>query len=146
MNSARNEDLVVSDALTIPAGELEVSFARSSGPGGQHVNKVETRVTLRFDLAGSAVLSESQQARIAARLATRISKAGVLRVVCQKHRSQSANEREARVRLAALLAAALVRPPRRRKTAVPKAQRRRRLEGKRRRSRLKQDRRRPPSD
>ncbi len=135
----------INERLVIPEAELEVVAGPSSGPGGQNVNKVETRVTLRFDLEASPSLAAEDKALLRGRLATRISKAGVLRVVCQKHRTQAANRREATERFARLLAAALERRRPRRPTRPPAAAERRRLEGKRRRAELKRQRR-PPGD
>lgn len=129
--------LEVNDRLTIPDAELEVQSSRSSGPGGQNVNKVETRVTVRFDVAGSAVLTEEERRLILERLSSRITKEGVLQVSSQVHRSQAANREEAMERVARLLAAALRPRRRRKKTRVPRAAKRRRLEAKRRRSEVK---------
>jgi ribosome-associated protein len=130
----------VTDTLAIPEHEVTYTFSRSAGPGGQHVNKVSTRVTLLFDVAHSRSLSDRQRARIRGRLATRINRGGVLRVVCQKHRSQSANREEARERFAGLLREALRERPRRKKAGVPRSVVERRLEQKRRRSGLKRER------
>jgi ribosome-associated protein len=136
---------------TIPIGELarvndeelEFVFSRSSGPGGQHVNRVETRVTLRFDVDRSPSLGAEQKRRLHATLASRIGRDGVLRVVAQRHRSREANRRAAIERFVELVAAAL-RPRRpRRATHVPTAERRRRVESKRRRAELKRGRGRP---
>lgn len=129
--------LPVDDQLVLPERELTYRSSRSSGPGGQNVNKVETRVTLLFDIPGSAVLDETQKNVIRRQLATRINKRGVLRVVSQRHRTQNANREAARTKLAELLAEAL-RPRRpRRPTRTPKKARRRRLEEKKRRGELK---------
>jgi ribosome-associated protein len=127
----------INDRVSIPEDELAFAASRSGGPGGQHVNKVSSRVTLRFDLDGSPSLTESQKHRIRRRLATRVSNDGVLRVVCQRHRSQIANRREVVERFAELLRKALKRPRRRRKTRVPAESKRLRLEDKRRRGELK---------
>ncbi|MDX1501989.1 MAG: alternative ribosome rescue aminoacyl-tRNA hydrolase ArfB [Thermoanaerobaculia bacterium] len=132
--------------LAIDETELEFVTSRSSGPGGQNVNKVESRVTLHFDVAASAALSEAQKERLRARLATRINRAGVLRVVSQKHRTQRANRDEAVRRFAELVGRALERRPPRRRTRVPEAAKRRRLEQKRRRGRRKSERRAPGLD
>ena len=125
--------------------ELRFTYSRSSGPGGQNVNRVETRVTLLFDLFGSPSLSEGQKRRIAIRLATRINKEGILRVVSQRHRTREANRRAATERFEELLTGALRIQRLRRKTRVPRQARRRRLEGKRRRGELKRLRLRPGS-
>ena len=133
------------ERVEIGENELSFTYARSSGPGGQHVNRVETRVTLRFDVMASPSLTEDQKQRILRRLATRINKEGVLRVVSQRHRSREANRRAAIERFHELLATALRPRRKRRRTHVPKAARRRRLESKRRRGEVKQLRRKPGS-
>lgn len=130
----------INPSLSLPDGELELRTSRSAGPGGQNVNKLETRVTVRFDVAGSPSLSEDERQRIQERLGTRISKAGVLQVSSQRHRTQAANREAAVARLAGLLAAALEPEAERKPTRMPKAAKRRRLEEKRRRGRLKQER------
>ncbi len=132
--------ILIKDNLSIPDDELSFEFSRSSGPGGQNVNKVSTRVTLLFDVSGSPSLTDEQRSRIMSRLRTRITKAGVLRVTSQKHRSQSANREAARERFAELLHEALRRTRPRRKTNVPKAVREKRLTDKRHRGRLKRQR------
>ena len=130
------------DALKrrIPIGQLSFRFARSRGPGGQNVNKVSTRVTLRFDLAGSYALSESEKRRIRTRMPGRVTKDGYLRVVSMRHRSQGANRHAVINRFYELLAQALSRPKPRKPTRVPPAARRRRLSDKRLRSRRKRQR------
>jgi ribosome-associated protein len=133
------------DRPAIPAGEFSFRTSRSGGPGGQNVNKVETRVTLLFDLNGSPSLSEEEKARIRTRLASRVGKDGFLRVVCQKHRSQSANRDEAVARFEALLGRALAREAPRRPTKPSRASRERRLTGKARLSERKRERSRRPS-
>ncbi|HMC82356.1 MAG TPA: aminoacyl-tRNA hydrolase [Candidatus Polarisedimenticolia bacterium] len=86
----------IRDGLAIREEELRFTASRSGGPGGQNVNKVSTRVTLWFDVAGSPSLTAEQRSLIRSRLATRISKEGVLRVVSQQTRSQAANREAAR--------------------------------------------------
>ena len=127
----------IDDRVSIPDDELDYATSRSSGPGGQNVNKVESRVTLLFDLDASPSLGESDKEQIRRRLSSRINKAGVLRVVSQKHRTQKANREAARERFAELLREALVRRAPRKPTRVSRAARRRRLEEKRRRGELK---------
>lgn len=112
-------------------------FDRSAGPGGQHVNKVSTRVTLLFDLPACTLLSDAQRARVAAALATRTGRDGRVRIVSQSQRSQSANRQTAEERLLALIRAAL-RPRRARRATRPTAaSRERRLAAKRRRGEQK---------
>ena len=132
--------LQITDDIAIADAEIEFSASRSSGPGGQNVNKVATRVTLRFDLEGSPHFSAEQKEMIRQRLATRINKEGILSVSAQRERSQSANREAARERLGELLRQALEVDPERRPTRVPARVDRRRLEEKRKRSRLKRDR------
>jgi ribosome-associated protein len=124
--------------VDIPESELSFRYARSSGPGGQNVNKVATKVTLLFDVAASEQLSPEQKELIVERLANRISRSGMLRITSQRHRSRSANQRDVLNRFAALLDEALHENRERRRTRVPKSQKKRRLEAKRRRSRVKQ--------
>jgi ribosome-associated protein len=111
----------VRDDLTIPDEELTFKTSRSSGPGGQNVNKVESRVTLLFDLEGSPSLTEEQKRLLHTRLSSRINKEGVLRVVSQKHRTQAANRASASERFAELVAEALVEHASRRPTKVSRA-------------------------
>jgi len=130
----------VSARLTIPDAELVERFSRSSGPGGQGVNTTDSRVELTFDLAASPSvpndLREPMQERLAQRLVN-----GVLTVVAQEHRTQLANRRAARDRLAALLREATSPPaPPRRPTRPTRASKERRLEGKRRRGETKRGR------
>ena len=135
--------LRITDNLSINDDDLRFEFARSSGPGGQNVNKVETKVRLLFDLQGSRSLSSKQRSRIEERLSTRITKAGVLHVSSQRHRSREANRRATIERFVELLADALEEEEPRLPTRVPKTQRKRRLESKRRRSQKKALRSRP---
>lgn len=135
------EDLVVSRRWVVPGGELHERFSRSSGPGGQGVNTADSRVELRFDVAASVSIPEDVRSRVLRRLSGRLND-GVLSVVASEHRSQLANRRAARSRLAALLRDAGAPPsPPRRATRPTAASRRRRLDAKRRRAETKEGRR-----
>ena len=104
----------ITDHLDIPDGEFEFTTSRSSGPGGQNVNKVSTRVTLLWDVDGSPSISDRQRALVRERLAGRINKEGVLRVIVQRHRTQLANREAAQSRgLPNWCAEALSEAPRR---------------------------------
>jgi ribosome-associated protein len=130
----------------VPVDEIEFRASRAGGPGGQNVNRRSTRVEARWNVATSAAVTEEQRRRILRRLATRISKDGVLRVVAYKERSQWRNRERAAARLQELVSEALrVRKPRL-KTRPPPSAKRARLEGKRRRKKIKEMRRRPAFD
>jgi ribosome-associated protein len=136
----------ITNGITIPLDELRFRYARSSGPGGQHVQKTETKVELLFDLANSPSLTGEQRDRALERLAGRLDSEGVLHLTSQGERSQLENREEVVRRFQALLAAAL-KPRKRRRPTQPSVQaRRRRLEGKRRRSQLKRLRGRVPPE
>ncbi len=124
----------INDEVAIDDGELRFEFSRSSGPGGQNVNKVETKVRLLFDVRGSRSLTSGQRSRIEERLATRITKDGVLHVSSQRHRTREVNRRATIERFVELMADALEEAEPRVRTKVPRAQRKRRLESKRQRS------------
>lgn len=128
------------DGLGIPDEEVSFVTSRSGGPGGQNVNKLETRVTLRFDLAASPSLTEEQKTRLRERLATRITRAGILHVTSQKHRTQAENREASVARFAELLREGLREEAPRKATKVPKAAKRRRIESKRRRGLRKKER------
>ena len=135
-----NRMIEITDEAFINKDELVFKVSRSSGPGGQNINKVNTRVTLFFDVANCGSLSDWQKQRILSRLATRADKNGVLRVVSQKFRTQGANRRAAIERLQQLLTDALKTRPIRKKSKVSYAAKQRRLEEKRQRSLLKRQR------
>lgn len=127
----------ITHQLWLPEEEIAFTASRSSGPGGQHVNKTSTRVTLLFDVAHSPSLTPAQAGRITRRLANRISRDGMLRVTSQQHRTQTANREAALERFVSLLQEALAEQAARVATRVPTGQRERRLAEKRRRGRLK---------
>ena len=135
--------LPVVAGVEIPDNELSVSFVRSSGPGGQNVNKVATTVQLRFDLAHTNILAEGAKARLRALSGRRLTADGAILIIARNHRTQEHNRREAEERLADLIRRALV-PPRPRKATRPtRAARERRLEHKARLQRTKRLRTRP---
>jgi ribosome-associated protein len=134
------DDLVVTRSWTVPAGELSERFSRSSGPGGQGVNTADSRVELSVDLAGSESVPAYLQERVLDRLASRLVD-GVLTITASEHRTQLANRRAARERLASLLRdAAAPPPPPRRPTKPSKRAKERRLTDKRRRGETKKGR------
>ncbi len=132
--------------IIIPENEIYFTFSTSRGPGGQNVNKVSSRATLHFDVTASQSLSGRRKGLVMQRLRTRITKAGVLRVVSQKHRGQRANRETALERFVELLRTALYEYPPRRRTSVPRAVTERRLRDKKHRSRLKRERSKPLGD
>jgi len=127
----------VTSRLAIPLEEVELRYSRSSGPGGQHAQKTETRVEAVFDVARSATLSDAQKRRLRARVGP------VVRTVAQDERSQSRNRELALERLGAAIRAGVRVPRKRRPTKPTAASRERRLEGKKRRARVKRMRQRP---
>jgi ribosome-associated protein len=140
------EDLRVLDSLLIPGAELEWAASRSSGPGGQNVNKLSTRVSLRWRVTTSGVLSDSQRARLLSKLGSRLTKEGELLVHGDGCRSQLDNRRAARDRLAQLVRDALHVPKSRRATRPTLGSKRRRLDAKKQRGQTKRQRGRPPGE
>jgi len=130
----------ITPGIHIPFSEISFTFSRSSGPGGQHVNKVNSRVTLWFNLRTSPSLSESQKARLFAKLSNRINNQGQLWLVSCSHRSQTVNRQAAILRFVELLRAALQRKRPRQRTMVSRAVKARRLTAKKIRGRLKKGR------
>jgi len=127
----------VTDTISIDEGEIEESFVRSSGPGGQNVNKLSTAVQLRFDVRRSPALPNDVAVRLMRLAGKRLTKDGVLVIVAQNHRTQERNRAEALQRLVALIQQAAVRPIPRRATKPTKASKEKRLEGKKIRSGIK---------
>jgi ribosome-associated protein len=127
----------VTDKISIDDSELEESFVRSSGPGGQNVNKVSSAVQLRFDVRRSPALANDVAIRLMKLAGSRLTKDGVIVIVAQEHRDQSRNRVGARERLFDLIRQAAVKPVVRRATKVPKAQKKKRVEGKKHRGQVK---------
>ncbi len=130
----------ITDKVLVAEHELVFKTSRSGGPGGQNVNKLNTRVAVLFDVVNSPSLSDEHKQQVRSRLSTRMDKHGVLRVVSQKHRSQEANRQAAVERLQELLQEALKPRPIRKKTKTPAAARENRLKAKKHRSAIKQHR------
>ena len=127
----------VTDSISIDEGEIEESFVRSSGPGGQNVNKLSTAVQLRFDVRRSPSLPNDVAIRLMRLAGKRMTKEGVLVLIAQNHRTQERNRAEAMERLVDLVQQAAVKPIPRRATKPTKASKERRIEGKKRRSGIK---------
>lgn len=133
--------LRITPSLALDDSELELKFVRSSGPGGQHVNKVATAVQLRFDVLASPTLPDDVRDRLIKLAGNRISDEGVLTIEASRYRSQTRNREDAVARLIELVRRATVRPKTRRATRPSANAKRRRLEDKRRRASTKQRRR-----
>jgi ribosome-associated protein len=141
-----DETLVrITGRVAIPADELAFTASRSSGPGGQNVNKVSTRITLWFDLDASPSLTDADKDRIRQALGSRIGRDGLLRIVSQTTRSQTANKELAVARFVELLRDALTPLPPRRKTRATLASKHRRLDAKKQHGALKRQRASRPS-
>ena len=135
--------LVVNVRLRIPLNEFHFTFARSGGPGGQNVNKVNTKATLRWDVSNSPILTDAVRARFVARNRRRMNGEGEVIMTSQRYRDQGRNVADCLAKLRDLLEAALVVPKVRKPTKPSRASKRRRLENKKINAQKKQ-RRRPP--
>ena len=127
----------ITDSISIDESELHESFVRSSGPGGQNVNKLSTAVQLRFDVRQSPSLPNDVAVRLMRLAGKRMTKDGVLVLIAQNHRTQERNRAEAQERLIDLIRQAAVRPVPRRATKPTKASKQRRIENKKRRANVK---------
>jgi ribosome-associated protein len=134
----------VTDSISLDESEIEENFVRSSGPGGQNVNKLSTAVQLRFDIRRSPSLPNDVAIRLIRLGGKRVTKEGVLVLIAQQHRTQERNRADALERLIDLIQQAAVRPVPRRATKPTKASKQKRLEGKKRRSGIKDMRRSKP--
>jgi ribosome-associated protein len=130
----------ISAAIDIPENELVERFTRADGPGGQYVNRTESAVELRFDVARSPSLPEAVRARVLARRDHRLTADGVLVIQARRFREQARNREDARVRLADIVRAALTPPKRRVATRPTRGSKERRLTGKKKRGAVKRDR------
>ena len=136
----------VTPSIAIDESEIEESFVRASGPGGQHVNKVSSAVQIRFDVRRSPSLPNEVAIRLMKLAGSKLTLDGVIVIVAQTHRSQKRNREEAMERLLELIRAAAVRPQVRRATKPTKASKERRLVSKEKRSGVKVGRQKPISD
>jgi ribosome-associated protein len=136
----------ITDTIAIDEREIEESFVRASGPGGQNVNKLATAVQLRFDVQHSPSLPEDVRARLQKLAGRRLTQEGVLVISAQRYRTQERNRQDALDRLTALIERAAEPPTPRRATRPTAASRQRRLESKRLRGTVKRLRSGPPSD
>jgi ribosome-associated protein len=134
-------DIIVTPRLTIPAGELDIAFARSGGPGGQNVNKVSSKAELRWNPTTSSVLGDDDRTWLVSRLARRLTSDGTLIVTSTATRDQLKNRDDAASKLALIVRSALERPKTRHATKPSRASKRRRVEDKRHRAAIKKNRR-----
>ena len=136
----------ITDAIALDEREIEESFIRSSGPGGQNVNKLATAVQLRFDVRRSPSLPNDVAVRLIRLAGRRMTKDGVIVITAQTHRTQERNRQDALDRLVEMIRQATVAPIPRRPTKPTKASKQRRLDSKKRRASIKGMRQRAPSD
>ena len=124
------EDITVKNGITIPGCELEIATSRSSGPGGQHVNKTDSRITVRWNIKTTQALNEQQRERVLAKLESRLTSEGELVVHCDSSRSQQQNKQLALEQLAEAILKALLVPKKRMATRISKSVKESRLQSK----------------
>ena len=140
------DGLRVNESVVIPRAELEIRASRSSGAGGQHVNKTSSRIEISWNIAKSGAVTDEQRARLLQKLSSRLSEDGAIRVVASDTRSQLRNREAAEQRLAETIAKALVVPRKRKPTKRPRAADEARLVEKKKHSERKRERKRPITD
>ena len=140
------DGLRVNESVVIPRAELEIRASRSSGAGGQHVNKTSSRIEISWNIARSGAVTDEQRARLLQKLSSRLSEDGAIRVVASDTRSQLRNREAAEQRLAETIAKALVVPRKRKPTKRPRAADEARLVEKKKHSERKRERKRPITD
>jgi ribosome-associated protein len=140
------EGIRVNESVFIPRAELDIRASRASGAGGQHVNKTSSRIEISWNVAASSAITEEQRERLLARLSSRLSDDGAIRVVASETRSQLRNREAAEARLAETIAKALMVPKKRKPTRRPRAANEARLTEKKKKSDRKRERRRPITD
>jgi len=138
--------VTISESLTIPDSELDAKATRSSGAGGQHVNKTSSRIELTWNIRDSRVLTDEQRSMLMERLASRISTDGAIRIVASEMRSQKQNRERAEIRLAETITRALTPRKKRKPTRRPRSADEARLASKKLQSKKKRDRRRDTAD
>ena len=139
-------EIVITNRVRIASLELELTYARSGGPGGQHVNKTSTKAVLRWNALASPALSDEDKALLSTKLASKLTEEGELVVTSEKTRDQGTNTEDAVEKLAEMVREAIKRPKPRKKTKPSRASKERRLRQKRQRSETKRQRRTPPGD
>ena len=141
MSDTEADAIRVTDTVAIPRSELVVRATRSGGPGGQHVNTSSTRIEITWDVTRTRSLTDEERTRVVARLGTRVSDEGTVRVVASDSRSQRQNRERAESRLSDVIRRALAVPKARKRTRVPRGAIEARLESKRRLGERKRQRR-----
>jgi len=146
MSETESDGIRVNDSIVVPRREIVMRASRSSGAGGQHVNKTSSRIEIEWNVRTSAALDDQQKERIISRLASRITQDGTLRIVASDTRSQLRNRETAEARLAETVRKALIVPKKRKPTRKPRAANEARLDEKKKQSERKRDRKRPITD